>query len=418
MNRQIEKGQIQYVVQKYVKRPALYNGHKYDFRIYVLITSVISPMQIFLYNDGLVRLATEKYKPDHDLDDHYVHLTNYSLNKDNNEFDENKHKFRLKDILKGELTSTSSNGKVYRKHSKQIWAEIEQMVVKSVFTIQPQLAHLYRTSQAKEPDCCCDLLGFDVMLDHKLKPWMLEVNHMPSFKADTGIDHTVKHGMIKNTLQILQLSLEQRRQMEAILKQEKLQNMQVRGAQRMSAQEHCQRVKFDYNLVDQYIPGNNYKRIYPLDPGRGGYAANGDELEHVYRDLEKSANLVWKKQAGTLEKKRGQDPNKDPAEKKKKKGKNKKHLLTSMTSHVPVVKKEEQEDDQDEEEEEPEDGFGGLEQIREQDNESIGEVKITKDDDYTTKFKELRESKKELRVEERRAETQKQSTTTLPTFIG
>jgi hypothetical protein len=137
MNRQIEKGQIQYVVQKYVKRPALYNGHKYDFRIYVLITSVISPMQIFLYNDGLVRLATEKYKPDHDLDDHYVHLTNYSLNKDNNEFDENKHKFRLKDILKGELTSTSSNGKVYRKHSKQIWAEIEQMVVKSVFTIQP-----------------------------------------------------------------------------------------------------------------------------------------------------------------------------------------------------------------------------------------------------------------------------------------
>jgi len=33
-------------------------GHKYDFRIYVLITSVISPMCIFLYEDGLVRLAS------------------------------------------------------------------------------------------------------------------------------------------------------------------------------------------------------------------------------------------------------------------------------------------------------------------------------------------------------------------------
>ena len=41
------------------------------------------------------------------------------------------------------------------------------------------------------------------MLDHKLKPWMLEVNHMPSFRADTGIDFEVKHDLILNTLRIL-----------------------------------------------------------------------------------------------------------------------------------------------------------------------------------------------------------------------
>lgn len=80
-----------------------------------------------------------------------------------------------------------------------------------MMVVQPQLQHLYRTAQAKEPDICCDLLGFDVMLDHKLKPWMLEVNHMPSFKADTKLDYDVKHDMIKNTLQILQLSTEYRR---------------------------------------------------------------------------------------------------------------------------------------------------------------------------------------------------------------
>lgn len=89
MSRQIDKNQVQYVVQKYVKKPALYNGHKYDFRIYVLITSAISPMAIFLYSDGLVRLATEKYDPNSNLNDHYTHLTNYSLNKDNKAFDEN-----------------------------------------------------------------------------------------------------------------------------------------------------------------------------------------------------------------------------------------------------------------------------------------------------------------------------------------
>lgn len=106
-------------------------------------------MQIFLFNDGLVRLASERY--DHTKDywaelarpgasfGHFVHLTNYSLNKNNKDFESSKHKLSLKDVLKGELTSTSSNGKTYRKHSKQIWSEIEQIVVKTIFVVQPQL---------------------------------------------------------------------------------------------------------------------------------------------------------------------------------------------------------------------------------------------------------------------------------------
>ena len=46
------------------------------------------------------------------------------------------------------------------------------------------------------------------MLDHKLKPWLLEVNHTPSFKADTDLDYDLKHDLVKNTLQILQLAIE------------------------------------------------------------------------------------------------------------------------------------------------------------------------------------------------------------------
>lgn len=71
-----------FVVQKYIKNPALIQGHKYDFRIYVLVTSVIH-LTIFLYEDGLVRLASEKYSDGKNLNDMYAHLTNYSLNKKN-----------------------------------------------------------------------------------------------------------------------------------------------------------------------------------------------------------------------------------------------------------------------------------------------------------------------------------------------
>ena len=99
-------------------------GHKYDFRIYVLITSVITPLKIFIYEDGLVRLATQKYDPNHNFDDPFVHLTNYSLNKNSKDFDSSKHKLRLKDVLKGELES-ESKGKKIKKKAEKIWEQIE-----------------------------------------------------------------------------------------------------------------------------------------------------------------------------------------------------------------------------------------------------------------------------------------------------
>lgn len=124
MNRQAVKPENSYIVQKYIKKPALFRGHKYDFRIYVLITSVISPMTIFLYDDGIVRLASDKYNAEADFDDPFVHLTNYSLNKNSKTFDSKKHKLRLKDVLRGEMVS-SYNGKTYRRRAEDIWQQIE-----------------------------------------------------------------------------------------------------------------------------------------------------------------------------------------------------------------------------------------------------------------------------------------------------
>ena len=58
------------------------------------------------------------------------------------------------------------------------------------------------------------------MLDQKLKPWMLEVNHTPSFNADTAVDEDVKRKLIRHTLQILQLSVDHRKKVGWEMKQE------------------------------------------------------------------------------------------------------------------------------------------------------------------------------------------------------
>ena len=65
---------------------------KYDLRVYVLVTSY-NPLKVYIYNDGLVRFATEKYSADPKaLSKKYVHLTNFSVNKKNSNFVKNNYK--------------------------------------------------------------------------------------------------------------------------------------------------------------------------------------------------------------------------------------------------------------------------------------------------------------------------------------
>ena len=53
---------------------------------------------------------------------------------------------------------------------------------------------------------CFEILGFDIILDEKLKPWLLEINHAPSFGTDTPLDFKIKKDLIADTIQILNLN--------------------------------------------------------------------------------------------------------------------------------------------------------------------------------------------------------------------
>lgn len=59
--------------QVYVENPLLIEGHKFDFGIYVLISS-IDPLRVYYYNKNtLIRLCEKKYNPDDYSDvDSYV----------------------------------------------------------------------------------------------------------------------------------------------------------------------------------------------------------------------------------------------------------------------------------------------------------------------------------------------------------
>ena len=94
-------------------------------------------MTIFIYKEGLVRLASEKYEGLKDTNDAYKHLTNYSLNKKNQNYDDGEHKLKLSSCLKGVLTQPPvRKGKCgATRAAVDIWADIDAIVVKTILTV-------------------------------------------------------------------------------------------------------------------------------------------------------------------------------------------------------------------------------------------------------------------------------------------
>lgn len=185
------------VVQRYMHKPYLIDGFKFDLRIYVLVNGV-SPMRVYVYKDGLARFATVPYQSPapSNLSNLHMHLTNYAINKDSSAFVQNE------DGDADDVGSKRSYLYVLRniqqKHgsvaSECVKKEINDIIMKTLCLAQPSVSHLFRSCHPDDMDnsLCFQILGFDIMIDHTLKPFLIEVNQMPSFATDSPLDYKIK----------------------------------------------------------------------------------------------------------------------------------------------------------------------------------------------------------------------------------
>ena len=117
----------------------------------------------------------------------------------------------------GRIAQIMQNQKSKMEH------EIEQIIIRTICTVQPSLKH-YLNIPSKmqygshinemegEGSSCFELLGFDILIDEKLKPWLIEINHAPSFETDTQLDFKIKKELIADTLEILAMSHKRKRE--------------------------------------------------------------------------------------------------------------------------------------------------------------------------------------------------------------
>jgi len=178
------------VVQRYVARPYLINETKFDLRLYVLVTSM-NPLRIYLYDDGLVRFASNKYTNESSkVHDVFTHLTNYSINKKSASYLSNEeaqeaqgHKWTLKTLWR----HFDAEG---IDHSV-IWEKIKDLMIKTVISAESSMVNLFQNNVASRYSCF-ELFGFDILLDSRLKPWLIEVNISPSLHSASSLDLDVK----------------------------------------------------------------------------------------------------------------------------------------------------------------------------------------------------------------------------------
>jgi tubulin polyglutamylase TTLL6/13 len=195
------------IAQEYIP-PFLIDNLKFDLRIYALVTSV-DPLRIYLHEEGMARFCTHPYSKPRGGNQtiSFAHLTNYSLNKHNPKFEEpsdadhadHGHKRSLSAVLK----LLEERGVDVEK----LKAQIENIIRLTVISIQPLLATNYRTAIPwHDGKCrCFEILGFDIMIDRNVVPWLLEVNWAPSLATGSPFDTAIKSSVVKGALKIVNI---------------------------------------------------------------------------------------------------------------------------------------------------------------------------------------------------------------------
>ena len=180
------------VAQKYIPSYLL-NDTKFDLRVYVLIAS-ISPLEIYVYRDGLARFCSDKSEGKNTI---FSQITNVTLNKDNvSSLDHISDVSKLISDVFPELAKKGID-------IDALWEKIDKVIVLSILA-----AHKYLLSGEKW-QCpkngysrCFQVLGFDILLDKKCEPHVIEVNYRPSLDYYRGPERRMKVNMLSEAMRI------------------------------------------------------------------------------------------------------------------------------------------------------------------------------------------------------------------------
>jgi len=195
------KKPMDWQMQRYILNPLLLYGHKFDFRVYMLVAST-NPLIVY-YHDGFLKLSVHIY--DRNSTNKAVHLSNTEISKDVFEKAKNESWLGMNETeLRKFQTWTFSRLQGYLLHTGMVkdenWIENNlrvQMKTAMVHMIRMTKRFFLKRSQSYE------LFGIDFVLDENLKLWLIEANSSPMMEATTEEREKLLVKMVSDHLELM-----------------------------------------------------------------------------------------------------------------------------------------------------------------------------------------------------------------------
>jgi len=155
-----------------------------------VIIVVGAPLLLHRYRLGFCRFCTVRYNASiSELDNMFVHLTNVSVQKHGEEYnDSHGGKWTVENLR---LFLEGTRGK---EATDKLFDDIHWQIVHSLKAVQNVMS---------SDRHCFECYGYDIIIDDNLKPWLIEVNASPSLTHTTPSDRVMKTSLISDVINIV-----------------------------------------------------------------------------------------------------------------------------------------------------------------------------------------------------------------------
>ena len=180
------------IIQKYLESPLLYNGRKFDIRIWVLFTfnGKENNLNVYVFKEGHLKACSDKFNINND--NLFIHLTNYSVQKHNKNFSKieigNEISFKM---FQDELDRQKS-GKNFKR-------DIFPEIIKIIWITAKASKNKINIMERKN---CFEIFGYDFIIDTNYNPFLLEINTNPGLEESSPLIKMLVPRMIDDAFRL------------------------------------------------------------------------------------------------------------------------------------------------------------------------------------------------------------------------